>query len=103
VVEWGLYAFLGLGNVNYPFSVAYDFMNWSHFCVTMCAEQKQQKVSEIKAALDDADVLVLCRKYLFYFLCWISQIYACNFFFFLWVRFEKWTLRQEVCSQVQRL
>lgn len=31
----------------------------------MCAGQKQQKVSEIKASLDDADVLVM---YTFYFL-----------------------------------
>lgn len=52
-----------------PFFVKYDFMNWEPFLCYFCAEQKQQKVSEIKAALDDADVLVLCGRLPFYFLC----------------------------------
>ena len=68
----------------------------------MFAEQKQQKISEIKAALDDADVLVLCRIYPFYFLAGFYKFMHVTDFF-LQVRFEKWTLRQEVCSQVQRL
>ena len=49
-------------------AVLYDFMNWEPFLCYFCAEQKQQKVSEIKAALDDADVLVLCGVFPFYFL-----------------------------------
>lgn len=47
----------------------------------MCAEQKQQKISEIKAAVDDADVLVLCRKYQFYFLAGFPKFMHVTSFF----------------------
>ena len=47
----------------------------------MCAEQKQQKFSEIKAALDDADVLVLYRIFPFYYL------FLVFFFLFFFLKF----------------
>lgn len=43
----------------YIFFVHYGFMTDNGFVYSWFTEQKKQKVSEIKAGLDDADALVL--------------------------------------------